>query len=275
VSAPAEQAIVFPCEGASLPGIVHPAAGDRGLLVVVGGPQYRIGSHRHFLLLARELAQAGVPVMRFDYRGMGDAEGEMRGFQAVAADIRAAVDAFLAAQPQLREVVLLGLCDAASAIACYAPQDPRVGGLVLLNPWVQTEAGRAGAYLRHYYLRRLLAADFWRGLFAGRVRPLRALGGLLGMWRQANTTPAAEEGDFLARMLAGLRAYRGPILLVLSGEDLVAAEFRDLLRVQPAWRKRFAAPGVQRHELEAADHTFSRGQWRAQVNQWLLDWLRP
>ena len=42
-----------------------------GVLIAVGGPQYRLGCHRQFLLLARALAKAGYPVMRFDYRGMG------------------------------------------------------------------------------------------------------------------------------------------------------------------------------------------------------------
>jgi len=52
-----------------------------GVLIVVGGPQYRVGSHRQFLLLSRRLAAEGHPVMRFDYRGMGDASGAMRGFE--------------------------------------------------------------------------------------------------------------------------------------------------------------------------------------------------
>ena len=42
------------------------------VLVVVGGPQVRAGSHRHFVQLARHLATHGHAVMRFDVRGMGD-----------------------------------------------------------------------------------------------------------------------------------------------------------------------------------------------------------
>ncbi|KAB8057318.1 hydrolase 1, exosortase A system-associated, partial [Janthinobacterium violaceinigrum] len=59
---------------ARLVGILSlPAApGPRGVLIVTGGPQYRVGSHRQFVLLARALAAQGVPVLRFDLRGMGD-----------------------------------------------------------------------------------------------------------------------------------------------------------------------------------------------------------
>ena len=78
---------------------------------MVGGPQYRVGSHRQFVLLARDLAADGFPVFRFDYRGMGDSEGEFRGFEHVEDDIAAAVEAFRSASPGLREIVLWGLCD--------------------------------------------------------------------------------------------------------------------------------------------------------------------
>ena len=77
-----EMPVVFDCEGSRLVGIAalpaRPAA--TGVLIIVGGPQYRAGSHRQFTLLARHLADAGYPTMRFDYRGMGDSAGRMLAF---------------------------------------------------------------------------------------------------------------------------------------------------------------------------------------------------
>ena len=68
-----ERALEFDCEGESLVGILSGARSGvrRGVLVVVGGPQYRAGSHRQFTLLARHLAEYGLPALRFDYRGIG------------------------------------------------------------------------------------------------------------------------------------------------------------------------------------------------------------
>ena len=88
-----EQALTFDCEADALVGILHvPAAPcDVGVVVIVGGPQYRAGSHRQFVLLARELAAAGYAVLRFDYRGMGDSGGEPRDFERVSVDIAAAI----------------------------------------------------------------------------------------------------------------------------------------------------------------------------------------
>ena len=75
-----EQALTFDCDGERLVGVV--AVPERpvpvGVLIVVGGPQYRAGSHRQFVHLARRLAGAGIAAMRFDYRGMGDASGDAR-----------------------------------------------------------------------------------------------------------------------------------------------------------------------------------------------------
>ena len=66
-------------------------ASDTTVIVVVGGPQYRVGSHRQFLQLARHLARQGYPVLRFDGRGMGDSSGLLRSFEEIDDDIGAAI----------------------------------------------------------------------------------------------------------------------------------------------------------------------------------------
>src|SRR5688572_13881859 len=93
-----EAAAQFACAGDWLMGLVHlpPHPRERGVVVITGGPQYRVGSHRQFTLLARKLAAQNFPVLRFDYRGMGDSEGEPRSFEHMNADIRAAVDVLFA-----------------------------------------------------------------------------------------------------------------------------------------------------------------------------------
>ena len=168
----AESTTFFHCRGQRLLGILHSGAEDRdvGVLVVVGGPQYRVGSHRQFALLARAVAEQGTPVFRFDYTGMGDSEGPETTFENVQHDIKAAVDEFFRLQPQLDRVVLWGLCDGASAAMMYGASDTRVTGMVLLNPWFRTEGGLAEAYVRSYYLKRLFQKTFWQKLLSGKMR---------------------------------------------------------------------------------------------------------
>lgn len=277
-----ETAITFNCMGQPLPGILHPGSPDarRGVLLIVGGPQYRVGSHRQFVLLARQLAAGGIPVLRFDCRGMGDAAGPLADFTAIDDDIGAAIDAFQAHCSGLDEIVLWGLCDAASAATFYGYRDDRVAGMVLLNPWVRTQTGEARAYLRHYYLRRLVSGAFWRKLLTGGFAwgaSLRDLAGRLYRIRAAGSP--ATKGDAMAdlplpeRMVAGLERFDGPVLFILSGNDLTADEFRDTVASSSRWRALLTRAGVEREELNRADHTFSRRQWRDDVARRTGDWV--
>ncbi len=281
----AESAIAFACGDDALVGIVHRGAAEArtGVLIVVGGPQYRVGSHRQFVLLARGLAAQGLPVMRFDYRGMGDASGRLLTFEEVNQDIACALDEFCARVPGLRSVVIWGLCDAASAALFYAHRDARVGGLVLLNPWVRTEAGRAKAYMKHYYLQRAFSLEFWKKAVTGKWKPGTALKGfmeLAGKLRTASQPEAPADRSASAalplpeRMAQGWDKFKGPILLILSGNnDYVADEFRDLAGASRDWQRRVTRGNLTRQDFPAANHTFSRGDWRAQVEQWTGQWI--
>ncbi|NOT12410.1 MAG: hydrolase 1, exosortase A system-associated [Methylococcaceae bacterium] len=282
--------IVFQCHEVNLLGIIHTSANAStlGVLLVVGGPQYRVGSHRQFVLLARMLADNHIPVMRFDYRGMGDAEGEQMSFDTVDDDIAAAINAFYQVSPDLSGIVIWGLCDAASAALFYAYQDERVRGLVLLNPWVYTEQSAATVYLKHYYLQRLLNPDFWRKLFSLKFDYLQSVASLLTLVKKTiNRTPKADldattENGFQivsaslslpVRMRECLRRFKHPILLILSGRDLTADEFRAAIAGDRQWQSLLSDVRVTRHDFMASDHTFSSKVWRDQVADWTLCWL--
>lgn len=276
-----EWACVFDCEGDPLVGILHTAPQDAdriGVLVVVGGPQYRVGSHRQFVVMARSLAARGYSVLRFDYRGMGDSGGAPRSFASVDADIRAALDHWARLDPTLRGFVIWGLCDAASAAFMYGHTDRRVLGLIVANPWVRSEASEARAYVRHYYGRRLLQGDFWRKLFSGRVS-LRAsasdlagkLARTLGYGGCAATDVAT--ADFRARMLSGLTSFAGPVLLLLSGRDLTAREFEDFSAAATDWRRALASTMVETLRLADADHTLSDRASQNAASLATLEWI--
>lgn len=268
-----ERALLIESGERGLVGVLHPADSPAaiGVVIVVGGPQYRVGSHRQFVLLARALARAGIPALRFDYEGMGDSPGRQRSFEDVNEDLRAAIDMLLAQSPGLRSVVLWGLCDAASAVLMYAPADPRVAGLVLLNPWVRTEAGLAQSYLENYYRKRLMSGAFWRKVLTRPQTLLEAGVGFLDTLRQSRgghgpaAGAAAVRRHFLLRMLDGARRFRGPLHLLLSGNDLTAGEFRALLERESAWREAFTGPHVHSAQLDDANHTFSSEKWRGWV----------
>jgi len=310
-----ERALLFPCEGEQLVAVVavpcpplavagggNHCAGDRldslsggdgpaatvpgdspapecGVLVIVGGPQYRVGSHRQFVHLSRRLAAEGYPSMRFDYRGMGDASGAMRSFEDVRADIAAAIDVFQRTVPSLRRIVLWGLCDAASAALLYvdATADPRLAGLAVLNPWVRSEVSQARTQIKHYYGRRLLQKEFWSKLASGRMEVGRSVRELLRAALRSRRGAAAALGParqpFQDGMAAGWRGFSGQVLLILSGDDYTAKEFLEYAAVDPAWVGLLQAANVRRVDLVDADHTFSSSRLRSQVEDATLSWL--
>ena len=284
-----ETGVVFPCGECQLAGVVHGAREESsvGVLIVVGGPQYRVGSHRQFVHLARHLAARGVPAMRFDYRGMGDSAGDLSGFEHIGTDISSAIDAFQSECPAVTDIVLWGLCDAATASMFYAPGDPRVTGVILANPWVYSPQGAARAYLKHYYLQRLFQPEFWNKVFSGKYSPSsslrsaremisRAFGGQLPVAERdkdsLDITAATEtkgladpESNLVARFAESLCAFEGSVLILLSSNDLTAAEFVDASSSNRELRKGLQRGNVVQTQLQNMDHTFSRGVWRAEV----------
>ncbi|RYF02054.1 MAG: hypothetical protein EOO78_10150 [Oxalobacteraceae bacterium] len=64
------------------------------------------------------------------------------------------------------------------------------------------------------------------------------------------------------------------MMVITGGADLTGREFCDLAAATPDWKQLLGAPRVTRHEIDGADHTFSRRDWRDQVATWTGDWVR-
>ena len=284
-----EQTVTFACEQDMLAGIlaVPEIAAPVGIIVIVGGPQYRAGSHRQFVLLSRALAAAGYPVLRFDYRGMGDSTGHQRDFLQVTPDIAAAIDALQQQLPSVTKVALWGLCDGASAalLYCHDTNDRRVSALCLLNPWVRSEASLARTQVKHYYMQRLMQKEFWTKLLRGGVA-FKALAGLMrnirltvadvrdaGAIASVPGQAAADQRPFQQRMAIAWDSFTGSILLLLSGEDYTAKEFLEYAGKDAEWKSAFAHPRLVRHDLHGADHTFSGDAAAYRVTKLTLGWL--
>lgn len=285
-----EKPVVFERAGPPMIGMLHPATGAQEigvLMMVAGGPQYRIGGHRQLVLWARKMATQGFPVLRFDFAGMGDSYGNYANFDNVEDDIKAAIDYFFKESPRLKQIVLWGECNACSASLFYAHKDARIKGIVMLNPWVRTEQGQAKAVVKHYYLDRLKQRSFWVKVFSlkfdflGSIKSAMKLislargqaGGNVDNAKIHAKSEVDRNKPLPDRMLDGLSRFKGQVMLVMSGRDMVSKEFEDLLQAVPAWQERLAACSTVRHDLQYADHTFSTSAWRDQVAEWGTDWL--
>ena len=277
--------LVFPCGEDTLVGILHrpeQAAKIGVLTIIAGGPQYRGGVGRGMVSMARDLSANGVPVLRFDYRGMGDSSGEFIGFEGISEDLQAAVDAFLAAVPGLEQVVLWGGCDAASGAMIHGWKIPQVVSLVVGNPWVYTPEIES-AVRRQHYLARLRDATFWRKLLRFEYNLLEyaaaAAGKLTGRLAKLFTADAPEDNDtsdagsFVDRMLAGIQRFDGRVLFLISGQSIVSKEFDELVTNHPGWRDVYNRVGYKRVDFPEADQTFSTRDDREQAGRAICEWV--
>jgi exosortase A-associated hydrolase 1 len=269
-----EQALTFIANNQKLLAISHSGMEQNtiGVLIVVGGPQYRVGSHRQFVQLSRSMASQGISSMRFDYTGMGDSGGKKKDFDDINDDIKAAMDTFLEDQPHLKSIVLWGLCDAASAALMYAHQDKRISGLVLLNPWLRNDQAMGKTMVKYYYLQRLLSKEFWKKFLSGNVNVAESARDAKGFVKDSISPSEQNELSYQERVLQGFQAFQGNICLILSGEDITAREFDEQTLKNKAWKK-LRNNTNQVHRLSHADHTFSSRKFKSKVENITLDFV--
>jgi pimeloyl-ACP methyl ester carboxylesterase len=117
-------------------GWLHPAAGGRGVVLCSAFGYEELCSRRTLHDLAGSLAQAGMPVLRFDYHGTADSAGSSEDPDRVAtwiANIGAAIDC-LRRETGVTEVALVGLRLGGLLAACAAQRRKDVCALALLAP---------------------------------------------------------------------------------------------------------------------------------------------
>ena len=147
----------------SLVGIVtRGLACQTGFPVVVilnTGIFHRVGHGRMWLTLSRVLARMGYTVLRFDLSGIGDSESRpeaLSPWESVVADIGEVAD-WIETTLGTRHMILMGRCSGADHAVFYGSSDPRVVGLVLLDPAIP----RTSRYHLHFYGKRLLRLRSW------------------------------------------------------------------------------------------------------------------
>lgn len=245
--------LTFECQGKTLAGTFDMAPGTTGLLIVNGGNEIRSGAFAGQAHLARQVAKAGFPVFRFDRRGIGDSEGENRGFRKQRRDIIAAHDSFRAIAPHVTRVVGMGNCDAASALMLASGAG--CDGLILCNPWtIEGEAGDQAIppapAVRLRYLQKLRKPSEVFRLLTGRVDLRKLARGL----RQA-AWPVRGASSLAGEMKQGLESFDGKVKILLAEADRTAQEF-----VQN-W-----GPDARVETCAGAGHSFVEGDAR----DWLL-----
>lgn len=276
--------VLIPCAGDTLLGVVHQPEkiGNVGVVIIVaGGPQYRVGAHRQFVTLARMLARMGVAVIRFDHRGTGDSTGDLRGFIDMNDDIHSATNLLCEKYPEIDSIVLWGECESATAGAFYGYTDPRVKGIFMVNPWIRTEHGQAKTILKHYYWARLFDKNFWRKVSSGQFSLRNSARSYLQLTKLARTQAGINqdtEADLTAlalpeRLARSCACFDGKLFVLTSGFDLIAQEYKDYVGSSSIWQEIITSGKAVLYDIPDSDHTFSRTEWRNDLFQQTGNWI--
>jgi len=144
---------------------------EPAIVVLNTGIVHRVGHHRMYVCLSRELAKSGRTVVRFDFAGIGDSKprnDSTSPLMASLADIREVLDS-LEKSHDVHNFVLVGLCSGADHAVLYTHTDPRVVGLVLMDPTLPPTF----RYYVHYVMQRLKNVRNWISVATGRSGLMR------------------------------------------------------------------------------------------------------
>jgi len=172
--------------------------------------------------------------------------------------------------------VLVGLCSGADHAVVYAGRDPRVVGLVLLDPSIP----HTPRYYLNHYARRATRLSSWMNIARGKHPLWQARGQRMG------GGPAAEEAEegaradldtpqaraFLSQAYLAAQATGNHFLVVLTAEREDYHNYREQLL--DAFPEVPFGDRLQLEYWEDTDHTFTPEGSRGRVVERILSWMK-
>ena len=221
-----EEPFFFDNEGSKLFGILHtprspePKSGvlqSKGIVFCHPFAEEKTISHRVITNFARLLCRQGYYVLRFDYCGCGDSEGDFAQATLTTriSDISKAIDVLLE-HTGTSILSLFGLRLGGTLAALVAAADSRVNSLILWEPIVQVRA-----YFKQFLRMQVIAENRRRNRVLG---TLKSLVQELQEGRCVDIvgyclSPKCFEEFTRVNVLARIGRFRGPTLIVSIGRQ--------------------------------------------------------
>ncbi len=260
-----------------------PRTPDKPFVIFLNaGIVHRTGPHRTTVHLARALADAGVPSLRFDLSGIGDSvvpsdAPAMSIQERVRIDIDDAI-AFAHTHGGATSFILSGLCSGADNALRTAARRDDVVGLALLDLNVPPTRGY---YLRHYG-RRLLRGETWRNVLTGRHPAARALLQRLHLAAaDARTGRTAEDASLPHDAVVPYDEMRQKLTRLLARDARLLCVFSAGRESHYNYERQFAdlfkglefGDRVRSPFFADADHTFTGPALQARLCRTVVDWV--
>jgi pimeloyl-ACP methyl ester carboxylesterase len=303
-------------QGLTLFGSLHsPKAPKSGLPLVVllsPGVKMRVGPGRLYVPLTELLVSLGHRVLRFDFYGLGDSEGDLT--ETLLADVynnievgRYVDDTVAAldwAQKRLgtKRFLLGGLCGGALTGILAAERDSRVEGLLSLGMTVTlaSNAARPGQYLtraqlddrRARYFQKLLSPKAWLRFFSFKseygviwravkrlfVKDKPAPAPVISVAAAAAPADAPIEQRGNANPLFP-KAYfaflqrGGKALMLFSEKDRLGSEYQEKFCEPYAAQLQPFLAQIDQHVIPEANHVLSFREWQVKMLEHSRAWL--
>lgn len=253
-----EYPITFPSDGQQVVGMWHAPAGGPpapALVLCHGFTGHKAESHRLFVDAARAFAGRGIGVLRFDFRGSGDSEGESVDVtvSAQVADARAAL-AYVRARPEVdpARIGILGLSMGGLVVALMAGDEPALRAIALWNPLANPS-----------------------GVAERRRKP--ETGSQLEQWGYADHNGWAVGIPFLTELprlkpLESIVRHAIPVLVVLGDQD-ESVPNEEGRAYEHALRE--ADREVHMHVVQGGGHTFDSLPAKREAIDHTLQWFLP
>ena len=140
-----ESPFFFPNGNYRLFGVLHVPVGQakkEGFVFCSPFAEEKLWTHRVFVTFARDLADLGYPVLRFDYLGNGDSEGDFEesSVETMLSDIHCAARTLQERVQGVGSLSLLGLRFGATLAALASAQENLLNRLILWEPIINGTA---------------------------------------------------------------------------------------------------------------------------------------
>ena len=249
---------------------------DRPAIIILNtGIIHRVGHHRMYVTLARTLARSGYTVVRFDFSGIGDSapsEDKMPPLAACLSEIKEVLDS-VAQTHKIGRFVLAGLCSGADHAIMYGSSDPRIVGLVLMDPTLPPTL----RYYFHYVMQRLLNLRNWLSVATFRSGLLRLAVNQLMRTVQAKRTAPGEltlqNLQFSPQLAESYRTASMRSVNMLAVFTSVSVRHTYQRQILDAFPEAGSGGRLRLEYFPDSDHLFSTQNARERLYHVIGDWL--
>jgi alpha-beta hydrolase superfamily lysophospholipase len=224
---------------------------------------------------ARGYAAAGYAVLRFDFAGRGDSDGDatLATLATMVRDSDTALD--WCRKRSDAPLILVGLCSGCEI--AVAGVQPNLAACVLWSapvfaalPSEKRKAAKRGENLKAY-ARKLLRPATWKKILTGQVNTQAvgqavAGGGGAAHKNVESNEPGQLPPGFRRASMERWQGYRGPIFQVYGTADPITEE-------AVGWYREHSGSKPEVHLVPGANHSYYNLEWEREVFEATWEWL--